>query len=160
MTPFQAILAAAAVTLALPAFADSELAVTDAYARVASPAAQSGAIFMVIENHGSSDDRLVSVATDAAARAELHTHLAGQDGVVQMVEVTEGFAVPAHGSHALARGGDHVMLMGLAKPLKEGDEVALTLTFESGKVLEVTAPVDLSREAPMGEHMKGMTHGN
>ncbi len=160
MTPFQAILAAAAVTFALPAFADSELAVTDAYARVASPAAQSGAIFMVIENHGASDDRLVSAATDAAARAELHTHLAGQDGVMQMVEVKEGFPVPAHGSHALARGGDHVMLMGLTKPLKEGDEIALTLTFESGKVLEVAAPVDTSREAPMGDHMKGMTHGN
>ncbi len=52
------------------------------------------------------------------------------------------------------------MLMGLTKPLKEGDEIALTLTFESGKVLEVAAPVDTSREAPMGDHMKGMTHGN
>ncbi|MGP3699148.1 copper chaperone PCu(A)C [Rhodobacter sp. NSM] len=160
MTHLQGLLAAVAVTFALPAFADSHIAISDPYARVASPAAQSGGIFMTIENHGTSDDRLVSAASEAAKKVELHTHLAGADGVVKMVEVKEGFPVPAHGSHALARGGDHVMLMGLVKPLNDGDEIAVTLTFESGKTIDVTVPVDSQRADMASQPMHGMTHGN
>ncbi|AXQ94479.1 copper chaperone PCu(A)C [Cereibacter azotoformans] len=160
MTPFKTLLAAAAVTFALPAFADSNIAVRDAYARVSSPAAKSGGIFMVIENHGSTADRLVSAASEAAAKVELHTHLAGEDGIMRMVEVPEGFEVPAQGSHALARGGDHVMLMGLTRPLKEGDEVALTLTFESGARVDLAVPVDLTREDAGAHQMQGMDHAH
>lgn len=146
MTAFALALAAA------PALADSKLAVKDAYARVSSPAARSGAIFMVIENHGSADDRLVAAASDAAARTELHTHIE-TDGIMRMVEVTEGFPVPAHGSHALARGADHVMLLGLTGALADGDSVALTLTFESGTTLDLKVPVDSARTdmAPTGD---------
>ncbi|WP_145104618.1 copper chaperone PCu(A)C [Cereibacter sediminicola] len=160
MTPFKTLLAAAAVTFALPAFADSNIAVRDAYARVSSPAAKSGAIFMVIENLGTTADRLVSAASEAAARVELHTHLAGEDGIVRMVEVAEGFEVPAHDSHALARGGDHVMLMGLTRPLQEGDEVALTLTFESGARVDLSVPVDPTREDAAAHQMQGMDHAH
>lgn len=152
--------AVAVVALAAPAFAESDLAVKDAYARVASPAAQSGGVFMTIENHGDTGDRLTGAASSAAAMVELHTHRAGADGIVQMVKVDEGFAVPAHGSHVLARGADHVMLMGLTKPLNDGDEVALTLSFESGKTLEVTVPVDLKRDDAAGHQMHGTTPGN
>ena len=38
-------------------------------------------------------------------------------------------------------GGYHIMLMGLAEPLKEGDEVDLTLTFEKAGEVKVTARV-------------------
>ncbi|MCE6950101.1 copper chaperone PCu(A)C [Cereibacter sphaeroides] len=160
MTLLKALMTAAAVAVAAPAFAESHLSVTDAYARVASPAAKSGGIFMVIENHGDSDDRLTGAASDAAELVELHTHVAGADGVMQMRKVEAGFPVPAHGSHALARGGDHVMLMGLTRPLADGDTVALKLSFESGKTIDLTVPVDLKRDAAAGQMMHGMTHGN
>ena len=69
-------------------------------------------------------------------------------------------AIPAHGSHALARGGDHVMLLGLTRQLNDGDTVALTLTFEKAGEVKVDVPVDLQRkDAPMMGMGQGMQHG-
>ena len=147
MTLTHLMAAVAALALAGPALAESDLAIRDAYARASAPTARTGAVFMVIENRGDSDDRLTGAASDAAERVELHTHRETADGVMQMMKVDEGFPVPAGGSHALARGGDHVMLMGLTKPLNDGDQVALKLTFESGKEIELAVPVDLRRGA-------------
>ncbi|MQY43348.1 copper chaperone PCu(A)C [Epibacterium sp. SM1969] len=147
---------AAAVMLSGAALADQAngVAIEDAYARVSSPNAKVGAIFFEIDNHGAQDDRLIDAKSDIAARVELHTHKEGNDGVMQMLHVPEGFAVTAGGHHALKRGGDHVMLMGLHKGLRDGDEVALTLVFEKAGEIEVVVPVDLSRKghAGHGEH--------
>lgn len=146
---------AVALTLAFPAFADQMISIADSYARVAGPSAKSGAIFLVIENPGVADDRLVAAATEVAKRTELHTHKMTADGVMQMTEVPEGFVVPAGGSHALARGGDHIMLMGLTGPLSNGDIVDLTLTFEQAGEITVEVPVDLNRKP---EHGMGAGH--
>ncbi|MEM8582390.1 MAG: copper chaperone PCu(A)C [Pseudomonadota bacterium] len=138
------ILGSAAALLTLPAFA-GEITVSDAYARASSAVAKTGAAFMVIENTGSEADRLIEARSDIAARVELHTHLSDGDGVMRMIEVKDGFAVPAGGKHMLARGGDHVMFMGLTTPLKDGDSVAVTLVFERAGEVEVEIPVDLKR---------------
>lgn len=159
---FKALLAAAAVVFALPAFAHDGVHVSDAYARVSGPTAKSGAIFLKIENHATEPDRLVSVASDVAVQTELHTHKESADGVMQMLKVEEGFPVPAGETHALARGGDHVMLLGLNRSLSDGDVVHLTLTFERGQVIEVDVPVDSKRaDAPMDGMgtTGGMDHG-
>ncbi|MDR5652102.1 copper chaperone PCu(A)C [Ruixingdingia sedimenti] len=154
MKPMTSILAAAALALsALAAQAHDGLAIKDAYARSAGPGAQTGAAFMVIENHTAADDRLVSAASDAAAKVELHTHRE-ENGVMKMVHVEEGFAIPAHGSHALARGGDHVMLMGLTRDLAQGDTITVTLTFETAGEMVVEIPVDNDRKADHGGAMK------
>lgn len=149
--------ALAAAAFALPAFA-ADITVEDAYARSASPMAKSGAAFMILHNAGATDDRLVSAASDAAMRVELHTHKATGDGVMQMMEVEDGFVVPAGGTHALARGGDHVMLMGLAQPMRQGDTITVTLTFETAGEITVEIPVDLER-APDPGMGHGMQHG-
>ncbi|MGB8815592.1 MAG: copper chaperone PCu(A)C [Paracoccaceae bacterium] len=141
--------AALAVAFALPAFADG-ITITDPYARVSAMMAKSGAAFMVIENQTDADDRLISAASDVADRVELHTHKADAAGVMQMVEVPEGFVIPAHGNHALARGGDHVMFLGLKNGLKHGDIVTVTLTFEKAGAVIVEIPVDLERKDGMG----------
>ncbi len=142
-TTFAAALGAA--LLAMPALADG-IMVQDAYARASGKSAKSGAAFMILMNKGDSDDRLVSAETDAAARAELHTHIEDANGVMRMREVEGGFAIPAGGAHKLERGGDHVMLMGLAAPLEHGDTVTLTLTFEQAGTVTVDVPVDLERK--------------
>lgn len=157
MFTFRTILAAAAVSLALPAFAQEGLVISDPYARVSTAMSKSGAAFMVIENHADAEDRLVGASTDAAERAELHTHR-DVDGVMQMVEVEEGFAIPAGGSHVLERGGDHVMLLGLTRALHHGDRISLTLSFEKAGEVVVEVPVDLERQ-PVQEGGEGM-HGH
>ncbi|MCB1332234.1 MAG: copper chaperone PCu(A)C [Roseivivax sp.] len=140
-----------AATLAMPAFA--EIKVSDPYARASTAMATSGAAFLVIENTGPEDDRLIAARSDIADRVELHTHKEDANGVMQMLEVKEGFAVPAGASHALARGGDHLMFLGLKRPMEHGATVAVTLTFEKAGEMAIEIPVDLERR-PMHGQMK------
>ncbi|MBC7180020.1 MAG: copper chaperone PCu(A)C, partial [Roseovarius sp.] len=83
----------AATTLAAPTLAQ-EIHVLDTYARSASPMAKTGAAFMLIENIGDADDRLIGAASPAAQKVELHTHIE-EGGVMKMVHVEEGFAIAA-----------------------------------------------------------------
>jgi periplasmic copper chaperone A len=130
-----------AFSLVGPAMAHDGIHVENAYARVAMASAETAAVFMELVNHSTEGDRLLAVQADVAARAELHTHAMSAEGMMQMLPVDEGFAVDGSGTRALARGGDHVMLMGLTQPLAVGDRFTLTLTFErSGKVV-VVVPV-------------------
>ena len=133
----------------LPNFAIAEMMVQDAYARAASPSAQSGAAFMEIMNMGEADDRLIAASSDIAARVELHTHIMDGD-VMRMVEMEEGFAIPAGDTVMLERGGKHVMFLGLNRSLAQGDEVEVTLTFENAGEMTVMIPVDNERQPAMG----------
>lgn len=149
----------AALAVAVPALAEAQdgLAIREPYVRSANP--MTAAVFMAIENHGASDCRLVGAASDAADLVELHTHLE-QDGVMRMVKVEGGFDIPAGGAHALARGGDHVMLMGLTKPLAPGDTVSLTLDFGSCGSQQIEAPLDNDRvDVPAAGGAGGGGHG-
>jgi len=137
-----------------PLFA-GDVMVMDAYARVASKVAKSGAAFMMIHNHSDQDDRLIAAASDVAKRVELHTHIE-EDGVMKMTKLDDGMIIPADGMHALKRGGDHVMFMGLTRSLEHGDMFELTLTFEHAGDVTLTIPVDLERQDKMSVH----THSN
>jgi copper(I)-binding protein len=148
----------AGVCALVPLAAAAEMRVEDPYARAAGAMARSGAAFMQITNAGETDDRLVAAASDVAERVELHTHI--MDGeVMRMVEVEEGFAVPAGETISLQRGGMHVMFLGLTRALEQGDEIEVTLSFEGAGDMTVTIPVDNER---MPEEMGGgmqMRHG-
>jgi periplasmic copper chaperone A len=160
MTKFSLFMAAMSAFFALStgqmASAADIVEIEEPYVRVSGVSAKSGAVFMTILNPSTQDDRLVSVTTDIAERAELHTHTEDANGVMRMGEVTEGFPIPATEAHALDRGGDHIMLLGLTRALKQGDMVTLTLTFEKSGDITVEVPVDNER-AP-GAHGK-MDHG-
>ncbi|MDR0809326.1 MAG: copper chaperone PCu(A)C [Gemmobacter sp.] len=157
----KSLLVAAATLFTLPAFAE-DITVTGAYARSTGRMAKTGGAFMVIENHGAEADRLLAAASDSAAKVELHGHKIDDNGVAQMIEVKEGFAVPAGGHHALARGGDHIMLMGLTRPLAQGDTVHMTLTFERAGIVTIDVPVDLERQDDEAGGMQdtGHNHGS
>lgn len=145
MSVMKTLLAAAAVAIALPAFAQDGLSIVEPYARVSAMMSKSGAAFMVIENHTDAADRLIGAVSDVSKMTELHTHKQDAKGVMQMLKVEEGFEIPVGGRHALARGGDHVMLMGLTRELKQGDVIHLTLTFENAGEMKVDVPVDVNR---------------
>jgi hypothetical protein len=66
--------------------------------------------------------------------------------VMRMVHVEEGFELPAGETVVLERGGRHVMFMGLAGPMEQGETVAVTLTFEQAGDMRVEIPVDLDRQ--------------
>lgn len=140
----------ATFTLATVAMAADGIVVDDPYARSAGKHAKAGAAFMMIQNHSDTDDRLISATSDISDRVELHTHEIDANGVAKMMEVEEGFAIPAGESHMLQRGGDHVMFMGLKAPLEHGDTVPVTLIFENAGEVVVEIPVDLERKAEGG----------
>ena len=98
--------------------------VHDAYARL-SP--QSGAVFFMIHNNTEADITLVGAHTDLAEKAELHTHTEGADGVMVMSKIEGGVPLASGEMHLFARGGDHVMLMGLTRKLVDGDSFDLVL---------------------------------
>ena len=98
-----------------------------------------------------------------AQKVELHTHVESADGVMQMIQIEGGIALPAGEMHELARGGDHVMLLGLTQVLKDGDTFPLTLTFEQAGEVTVEAVVDNARkpgEGMMDHSGHGAGHGD
>jgi copper(I)-binding protein len=97
-----------------------------------------GAGFLTIRNAAGAD-RLLSVSTPAAGRAELHTML--RDGDIMRMRQVEAIAVPANGAVSLAPGGLHILLMGLTRPLVVGASVPLTLVFERAGAVELQLAV-------------------
>ena len=117
----------------------SSVMVMKAYARAsATPTADSGAAYVSLMVHGSAD-RLVAVSTPAARMAALHRTV-NVDGVMKMEHV-DAIDIAADGMLKMKPGGYHIMLMGLNAPLKEGDEIDLTLTFEKAGEVKVKAKV-------------------
>ena len=141
MNTFQILLAASLALIALPALA--QVQITDAYGR---STGASGAVFLTITNPDATDDRLLSATTDAAEMAMLHTSMMDANGVMSMPELAGGVVIPAGGAHALARGGDHIMLMGLTAPLKDGDTLRLILTFELAGPIALDVIIDNKRQ--------------
>ncbi len=121
------------------------LMVHDPYARVLGGIGASGAVFFVLHNHSDADVTLTGVSTGAAQMAGLHTHVESDDGMMQMMPIDGGIALPAWGEHIFARGGDHIMLMGLTEALKDGDSLTVTLTFDGAPPLTFKAIIDNDR---------------
>jgi copper(I)-binding protein len=142
---FRSLAVLLALTLPASAFADGAVMVSDPYAIVTGALAKSGAVYLRLENSGATDDRLISAQSDVADMVMLHANSQDANGVMSMTAMGEGMALPAGGSHVLERGGDHIMLMGLTKPLAEGDTFTLILTFEAAGEVVVEVPVDLKR---------------
>jgi len=134
---------AAAITAAwmFAPIAAAQVTVTDAWVRGTVEGQTATAAYMKLRGDGGA--RLVSIASPAAARCSLH-QMTTVDNVMRM-RTLEMLPIPAGGSAELKEGGDHIMLEGLARPLKAGDVVRLTLTFvdPSGvrRTVDVQAPV-------------------
>jgi copper(I)-binding protein len=137
--------------------------VVNAWARATPGMAKNGGAYLTIRNPGKQADRLVAAKGDVAKRVELHTHLM-EDGVMRMREVP-GIDIPAGGSVTFKPGSYHVMMIGLHKPLKKGDNFSVTLVFE--KAGEIETDVRVMEVGAMKGHMKhggkhkgsGMGHG-
>lgn len=145
-----------ALSLLLPAqsFADG-LSIKDAYLRASGPMARAAAAFMVIHNETDQTMTLIAAETETARKTELHTHII-EDDVARMRPIEGGITIQPGGMHALERGGDHVMLMGLKGKLEQGDMVPITLLFEDADPIIIDVPVDNER-APKEGH-DGMDH--
>ncbi len=120
--------------------AASAITVDGAWARTSPMMDMAGAAYLTIHNSGATDDALVGVTSPAANVVE--THETKDDGTGQMAMMpVESIPVPAGGSVELKPGSYHIMLIELTAPLEAGAVVPLTLTFQSGAVVDVEAVV-------------------
>lgn len=132
----------------------SPISVEHAWARPTPQTATTEAVYLTIVNKGSTDDTLTAVSTPAAEKAELHA-TSNENGIMKMTPVPEE-PVKAGGSLAIKPGGLHIMLTGLAHPLKAGDRFPLTLTFAKAGKIDVAVKVETKAPASKGDDMPGM----
>ncbi len=145
------------------------ITVDKAWARNSPAMATAGAAYMNLT--ASADDKLVKASVDAtvAQSVEIHetvmaestagtgmtkgtmmdktkgtgsdaTHGTGMSGAMTMKPV-ESITLPKGVMVELKPGGYHIMMLKLAKPLKVGDTVKITLTFDKAGTLVVDVPV-------------------
>jgi copper(I)-binding protein len=117
----------------------AHIEVSDAYVRGLPPGQPNTAAFMVVLNDTTDDMTLVSVNTTAAKKVEMHRH-SHVNGVMQMRQVN-AIDIDSGKQFEFKPGGYHIMLIGLHKPLRHGDNVALELNFASGAKVMLTTVV-------------------
>ncbi|OCL84288.1 copper chaperone PCu(A)C [Arcobacter porcinus] len=130
--------------------ASNSINVSDAYARATPPNMPNSAAFMSLENITDKDISLVKASSNVTNKVELHTHDM-KNGVMKMYEVEE-ILIKANNNTVLKPGGYHIMLIGLNKPLKEGDFIDLSLEFSNGETKSLKLEVKTVMKGMMNHH--------
>jgi periplasmic copper chaperone A len=129
---FAAALAAASAALAQT----NQLEISHAWARATK--AETGVAYVTIQSPTA--DRLLSAASPVAKKVELHTM--EMAGMVMKMRPVAALDIPAGQPVALKPGGEHIMLIGLKQPLREGQSFPLTLNFEKAGAQNVSVTVE------------------
>jgi copper(I)-binding protein len=153
--------------LAVPARAEGvkagDLVITQAWSRATPNGAKIGGAYLTIENKGSAPDRLIGGAGDVAARIEVH-EMAMNNGVMTMRPLEKGLVIEPGKTVKLAPGGYHLMMFDLKEPLKQGEQLPITLEFEKAGKVKLSFDVQgIGAQAPAGAgggmEMKKMPDG-
>jgi copper(I)-binding protein len=124
------------------------------WARATPGGAKVGGGYLKVTNHGAEPDTLVSATFDRSERAEIH-QMSVQDGVMTMRPVAGGLEIKPGETVELKPGGYHLMFLDLKSPLKEGDKVDATLTFQKAGTVQVffsVAPIGAGGGEPAHQH--------
>jgi len=122
-----------------PAAESASFSSSDVWVKAADDGMTAG--FGELTNTGDTDLTVVSATSPATSSMQLHETVQNENGQMVMREVEGGFVIPAHGSLALAPGGNHLMFMDVTAPLRAGDDTTITLTFSDASTVDITAPV-------------------
>lgn len=134
-----------AAVASFAAAAHAQVAVSDAWVRATVPAQRSSGAFMRLE--AARPLRLVSASTPVAASASIH-RMGLQGGVMKMEEVAGIDLQPARALD-FETAGYHLMLGGLARQLRAGETVPLTLVFTDAAGKRTTRTVQ-AKVMPIG----------
>jgi periplasmic copper chaperone A len=112
--------------------------------RATRPGQQNAAAYLGLRS--ASGDTLVAVRppADVADRGELHTMK--MDGDLMLMREVESFRLAPGRTLHFNPGGNHVMLVGLKRPLATGDRIDLVFVFS--KAGEVTVRAEVRDEPP------------
>ena len=129
-----------------------DLVISNPWLRATPNGAKVGGGFVKIINNDHHADKLKAVSFDIAGAAQIH-EMKMEGDVMRMAELPDGIDIPAHGSLVLEPGKLHLMLLDLKQPLKDGDHIKGSLTFEKAGRVEVEFIV-----RPMGAGAGSMDH--
>ena len=122
-----------------PAAKKGDIQIRHPWSRATPVGAKVGVAYMEIRNNGAQPDKLVSISTSVARRAEMH--ITEREGEVMKMRQVKAFEIPARERYALRPGGSHLMLVDLTQPLKVGERFAMKLQFERAGELEIELEV-------------------
>jgi copper(I)-binding protein len=115
------------------------IVVDQPWAPATPPGAKAGAAYLTVVNNGTTADRLLGATTPLADKVEFHKE-SEENGVSRMREVASVEVKP--GAKVTFKPGEmHMMIVGLKHPLKEGQNLPLTLQFEKAGNVVVTASI-------------------
>lgn len=115
----------------------SSLSLDDAWVKAADDGMT--AVFGELRNGTDQDINLVAAEYSGAETAQLHETTEDGSGGMSMQEKKGGFTIPAKGSLELKPGGEHIMIMGLKKAIKPGEEISVKLVTADKQSVDVTA---------------------
>lgn len=128
-----------------------DIIVEDAWIRGVPHAAKTTAAFMTIVNPGPEEKVLKSVTSDVAKTLQVHTM--EQVGEIMKMKQVNELRISANGKTVLAPKGYHIMLIGLVRPINEGETIPLSLNFADGTSVGVNAIVrKWAKMAPMSHN--------
>lgn len=122
--------------------------------------------YFVIENKGTTPDRLIGGSAEIAGRLQIH-EMKTENGVMKMRELEKGIEIAPGKSVKFTPNGYHVMLLDLKKTPKAGESFMGTLVFEKAGKVDVKFVVEpigstggkTRGAAPMNhDHMDHMKH--
>jgi len=108
--------------------------------------------YFVIENKGTTADRLIGGSAEIAGRFQIH-EMKTENGIMKMRELEKGIEIAPGQTVKFAPSGYHVMLLDLKKTPKQGESFTGTLVFEKAGKVDVKFVV-----APIGS-TDGKTKG-
>ncbi|MFI6084567.1 copper chaperone PCu(A)C [Streptomyces sp. NPDC051217] len=112
---------------------EPQLKVTGAF--MPQPVSDMASGFLTVANSGGAADRLTSVTGDISDDITIH------ETKDQKMRQVKSFDIPAGGELNLARGGNHLMFMGLKKKPEQGQRISVELHFEKTGPIKVDLPV-------------------
>ena len=139
------------------------LKITAAWARATPKGASIGGGYLTITNTGTAPDRLLGGSSDVSKNLELH-EMKTEKGVMKMRPLANGIEIKPGQTVELKPGGEHIMFVGLNRPLTKGEHIKGTLNFEkAGKVDVDFSVAGIGAQSPDGKggqtgmmNMKGM----
>jgi copper(I)-binding protein len=103
--------------------------ISNAWARSTAPGQEVGAAYMSLKSTRAA--KLLEVKSPVAESVEIH-EMSMNNGVMKM-RMLDVLDLPAGKAVKLEPGGFHLMLIGLKKPLKAGDNIEISLTVKDSR---------------------------
>lgn len=136
--------------------ATSAVQLTDGYVKAKPTEKTMTGIFGTLRNTSAQPVTLTGFSTNTGAgEHEIHEV---KDGVMQMKQ--GGITLPAGGTYELKPGGDHLMVMDLAKEIAAGDTVTVTLQLDGADDVTLDVPVRTIASGQENYGANGGVQGN